>query len=132
MNKTGIIFLMFFFTFLTSSLFSQEKTSWKEMEDFHGVMSSTFHPAEEDNLQPVKSNAGNLLKKAKAWQKSSVPQGFNAAATKPILKNLVKQCTVIKEAVAQKKSDAELKVLITEAHEVFHEIKEKCLIPEKK
>ena len=95
-------------------------------EDFHAVMSVTFHPAEDDNLQPLKEKSGDLLKTATAWQKGPVPQGYNAAVTKPILKRLVKQCNIINKAVTAGKSDVELKKLITEGHDIFHEIKEKC------
>jgi hypothetical protein len=126
MKKTKIGLLMMLFIFLSGIAFSQQP-AWKEMEDFHAVMSVTFHPAEDDNLQPVKEKAGDLLRKAMDWQQAVVPQGFNGEATKPILKKLVKQCKALKTAVEKKKPDAELKKMITEAHEVFHEIKEKCV-----
>lgn len=126
MKKVQILFLMMVFSFLSLTGFSQKEAKWNEMEDFHAVMSTTFHPAEEDNLQPVKEKAGDLVKRAKAWEKSLAPEGFNGVATKPILKRLVQHCKVIKSAVGKNKTDAELKTLITEGHEIFHEIKEKC------
>lgn len=45
----------------TSSVYSQE-AKWQQMEDFHAVMSVTFHPAEDDNLQPLKEKSGDLSK----------------------------------------------------------------------
>ncbi len=126
MKKVQVSFLMFIFSLLTLTVYSQQTAEWKGMEDFHAVMSTTFHPSEENNLQPLKEKAGDLLNKAKAWQKSAVPQGYNSSLTKPILKRLVQQCKVIKEAVEKKKPDTELKAMIAEAHEIFHEIKEKC------
>lgn len=96
------------------------------MDNFHSVMSATFHPAEENKLQPVKDSAAALLAKAKAWQKAAVPAGYNAGVTKPILKKLVNQCTVISQSVKAKKTDAVLKQQITTAHDIFHEIMEKC------
>jgi hypothetical protein len=110
---------------LTTVAFSQ-KAEWKEMNDFHKVMGGTFHPAEENKLQPLKDNATELVLKAKTWQSSAVPAGFNAAATKPILKKLVKQCKGIEKSVKKNKSDADLKSMITAAHDTFHEIMEKC------
>lgn len=126
MKKVQFLFMVLFFSFLSLTGYSQQQAEWKGMEDFHAVMSTTFHPSEENNLQPLKEKAGDLLSKAKAWQKSVVPLGFNSSLTKPVLKRLVKQCKVIKEAVGKNKTDAELKIMITEAHEIFHEIKEKC------
>lgn len=105
---------------------AQEKKNWVEMHQFHSVMGKSFHPAEEGKLQPLKDNAAQLLEKAEAWQKSVVPQGYNKTVTAPILKDLVAQCKVIKKAVADKKSDEELTKLITKAHDIFHEIMEKC------
>jgi|CXWL01.1.fsa_nt_gi hypothetical protein len=126
MKKVQILFLMGILSLLRLTAYSQQTASWKEMEDFHVVMSTTFHPAEEDNLQPLKEKAGDLVSRAKAWEKSAAPGGFNGSVTKPILKRLVQQCKVIKEAVGKDKTDAELKLMISEAHEIFHEIKEKC------
>lgn len=105
--------------------FSQKK-EWKEMHDFHAVIGKLFHPAEENKLQPTRDSASLLLTQAKLWQKSVVPEGYNAAVTKPILKKLVSRCTVLVKAVKQKQTDEELKALITGVHETFHEIMEKC------
>ena len=117
---------MFIFSLLTITVYAQQTVSWKEKEDFHAVMSTTFHPSEENNLQPVKEKADDLVNWAKAWEKSVAPVGFNGSVTKPILKRLVKKCKVMKEAVGKNKTDTELKTMITAAHEIFHEIKEKC------
>jgi hypothetical protein len=89
-------------------------------------MSPTFHPAEENNLKPTRENAQKLLLVAQKWQKSKVPAGFNAVLAQPILKKLVKDCSMVAQAVKAKKSDAELKQLMTKAHDTFHEFAEKC------
>jgi len=125
MKKVKALFMMFAISLATLSVYSQE-AKWQQMEDFHGVMSVTFHPAEDDNLKPLKEKSGALAANAKAWQKGAVPEGFNAGVTKPILKRLVKQCNAINKAVADGKPDEELKKMIIEAHDIFHEIKEKC------
>lgn len=105
--------------------FAQQK-NWKEMHDFHAVMSMTYHPADEGDFKPLKENAGELVAKAKAWQASAVPQGYNAALAKPILKNLVGQCEKLEQLVKKGAADAELKKEITTAHDIFHELMEKC------
>ena len=130
MKKVQNLFLILIFSLITLTAHAQEATSWKAMDDFHAVMSTTFHPADDGNLQPLKEKAGDLLNKATSWQKSAVPSGYNGELTVPILKRLVKQCRKIKGAVKSNNTDAELKSMITEAHEIFHEIKEKCLKPD--
>jgi hypothetical protein len=125
--KSRILYLMAaIIFFIATNVSAQEKKDWKEMHNFHAVMSKTFHPAEEGKLQPLKDSATLLLAKAKAWQQSTVPQGYNAKVTAPILKQLVTKCTELQKAVAAKKDDKTLTKLITEAHEIFHEIMEKC------
>ena len=122
---SGILFLALF-AFLPKNGVAQAKADWKEMHDFHEVMSTTFHPAEEGNLKPLREKADLLYTRAKAWKASAVPAGYNAAKTADTLKRLVKQCKSVKKAVKANKTDAELTAMITEAHEVFHEIMEKC------
>lgn len=112
--------------FISTSLMAQEKKDWKEMHLFHAVMGKTFHSAEEGKLQPLKDSSIALVTRAQAWQKSKVPTGYNATVTAPILKKLVAKCTEVQKAVAAKKDDKTLTQLITEAHDIFHEIMEKC------
>ncbi|MDI1353595.1 MAG: hypothetical protein PSX36_01665 [bacterium] len=109
---------------------AQKKAQWKELSDFHNVMSKTFHPAEEGNLQPLKDNSADLLAKARIWQISVYPAGYKVDETKIVLAELTSKCDEVNRAVIAKKSDAELKKLITEAHDVFHQVAEKCRQPE--
>lgn len=103
-----------------------KKASWAEMKAFHGVMSISFHSAEDNNLKPLRDSSLSLVTRAKAWQASAVPEGYKADVAKPILEKLVKQCEDINKAVGKNKSDADLKEMITKAHDTFHEIMEKC------
>jgi hypothetical protein len=102
------------------------KAKWQEMHDFHDVMSESFHSAEDKNLAPLKEKSGLLVERAKAWQKSPVPAGYKPKETALVLKRLVKQCKKVDKMVKKGKSDAELFAGINAAHDVFHEIMEKC------
>ncbi len=110
---------------LTTLLLCAQKKEWKQMEDFHSVMSKSYHPVEEDNFQPVKDNVDALIQKAQAWQASAIPSGYNKKLVKQKLDKLVNDCKAVKEAIAQKKNNGDLKKLITVAHKTFHEIMEK-------
>lgn len=99
---------------------------WKELQNFHTVMAKTFHPAEEGNLKPLKENATELVSKAKEWQAAAVPAGYKKEETAKVLTALVAKCTEIEKAVKAKADDKKLTSLITEAHDVFHQIAEKC------
>jgi hypothetical protein len=112
---------------LPVALFAQQKKAvWPEMKTFHSYMASTFHPAEEGNLAPLKAKADILLVAAQRWNQSAIPNNFKPEETKMELTKLVAQCNTIKEAVAAKKNDKELTMLITDAHDIFHKIVGEC------
>jgi len=119
------LFLFAVVAILSIASYAQQP-EWKQMEEFHSVMSKTFHPAEEGNLKPTKDNAAELVAKAKTWESSAVPAGYDAKAAKPILKKLVESCNAVQAGVKAKKTDKELVVLMTTAHDAFHEFAEKC------
>lgn len=103
-----------------------KKAPWKEMHDFHDVMSITFHSAEDKNFAPLKEKSALLVERAEAWKKSVVPAGYKPKVTSQVLKRLVKQCKAVDKLVEKGKSDEALFAGITKAHDIFHEIMEKC------
>ena len=111
---------------MTVSIGVAGETEWKEMEAFHTVMAVTFHPAEDGDLKPVREKAGELVAKARSWQESPVPQGYDHEKTAKSLKALVDKCNRVEAAVKAKGSDAELTTLITDAHDAFHAIIGEC------
>jgi hypothetical protein len=105
---------------------AQEKKSWKEMNEFHSVMSATFHPSEEGKLEPIKGRSQEMLDKATVWQKSTAPEGYDKKAVEKSLKKLVDGCTELNKLVKAKAADEVIKKKLAELHDVFHEIMEKC------
>ena len=105
---------------------AQQKEKWKEMENFHGVMSTTFHPAEEGKFEPIRTRSAEMVEKAVAWKNSTAPGGYNQEAVQKILVKLVKGAKKVNNLVKKSASDADLKEQLTELHEIFHEITEKC------
>lgn len=49
-------------TAMTASTENSDK--WNEMSAFHDVMSATFHPMQEGDLNPIRSRAGEMAAKA--------------------------------------------------------------------
>lgn len=116
-----------FIFFLSATGFAQtKKVAWPEMKTFHSFMAATFHPSEDGNLAPLKQKADSLAIVAKMWQVSAIPSNYKPAETKSALENLVAKTTEINNAVAANKSDADLKKLIAEAHDIFHHIAGEC------
>ena len=105
---------------------AQQKAKWKELDAFHEVMSKTFHPAEEGKLEPIRSRSAEMLEKAIAWKNSTAPEGYDKTVVMENLKKLVKGAKEINKMVHKNASDKELKEELSELHDVFHEIVEKC------
>ena len=105
---------------------AQQKAKWQELDAFHEVMSKTFHPAEEGKLEPIRSRSAEMVEKAIAWKNSAAPEGYDKTAVLENLKKLVKGAKEIDKMVKKNASDKELKEELSELHDVFHEIVEKC------
>lgn len=99
---------------------------WKEMDDYHMVMSMTFHPAEDGDLKPIMAESGDLAQKAIAWKKSAIPAQFNKPEIKKSLALLVKESKALDKMVKKNKPEAEIKQALFTLHDRFHEIMEKC------
>ena len=124
--KKLVAALLMTFIFVTAVQAQTKKAEWKEMHDFHGVMGSTFHPAEEGNLQPIRTRSQEMVDKAVAWQKSDAPEGYSKKAVKTTLKKLVSGAKEIDGLVKSNATDKVLTDKLTALHDVFHEIMEKC------
>ncbi len=105
---------------------AQKKAKWQELDAFHEVMSKTFHPAEEGKLDPIRTRSQEMLDRAVAWKNSTAPEGYDKSAVLKNLKKLVRGSKEINKMVRKNASDNELKEELTELHDVFHEIVEKC------
>lgn len=99
---------------------------WAELKKFHGLMSSSFHPAEEGNFAPLRAKADSMFMVAQAWQESAIPSNYKVEETKAALKELVIRVAAVRKAVEANRTDADLKKLIVEAHEAFHKIVGEC------
>lgn len=103
-----------------------QKQTWKELEDFHSVMSQTFHPSEEGNLAPVKARSGELAEKAALLKKSDIPSSYQKPGVKESLTLLAKESKALDKMVRKQKPDAEITRALNALHERFHEVVEKC------
>jgi len=113
--------------FVPAVCFGQtDKKVWAELKAFHTLMSSSFHPAEEGNYAPLRSNAEGLFRAAKKLRESPVPNSYKVAETKDAIRKLLIECGALHKAVVANKTDADIKILITEAHNTLHKIEGEC------
>jgi hypothetical protein len=85
-------------------------------------MSTTFHPSEEGNLEPIKRRSEEMLKKAEEWMKSTPPPEFNNPIVKKKLKLLFKESKALDKLVKSKAKDEKIKSALAKLHDRFHEI----------
>lgn len=112
--------------FVTKSANAQEKAKWAEKDAFHKIMSQTFHPAEEGKLEPIRTRSQEMVDAAVAWKNSTVPVGYENVNITKDLKELVKGAKKLHKNVQKNTSDNDLKEELTELHDLFHKITEKC------
>lgn len=99
---------------------------WPQAKTFHEVMSKTFHPSEEGNLEPIKTRIGEMVKKAEDWANTKAPEGFDKPTIKAGLANLVKESKELEKEINSKASDETIKKELSNLHEVFHGIIGEC------
>jgi superoxide dismutase len=104
-----------------------EKDAWKELKDFHKVMSQTFHPAEENNLTPIRERSQEMLEKALALQNGKIPASFDTPEIKKAISNLVTGAEELHKLNKKKTKDAVLKEKLTSLHDAFHVIQGLCI-----
>ena len=99
---------------------------WPAIKAFHEVMSQTFHPAEEGNLEPIKSRSEELMNKAANVLKSDIPAEYKTPKILASAEKLQMKSKALHKMVQAKASDAEITKSLTELHDVFHEIVGLC------
>ncbi len=125
-NSIKTVFL-FFFLLLVNLGFSQGKfDKWPELKAFHAVMSSTFHPSEKGDLEPIKKRAAELAEKAKALAAAKIPDEFNKKEIIEAIKKLSNDSQALAKLVSSKGSDETIKADLAKLHDTFHLIVEKC------
>lgn len=93
---------------------------WPELKAFHKVMSQTFHPSEEGNLEPIKTRSGEMVAQANILSKSKIPAEFNSKEVVAAVNKLAVDSKKLDKLVKAKKSDAEITAALTKLHDTFH------------
>jgi putative intracellular protease/amidase len=99
---------------------------WKALDEYHKVMSSTFHPAEKGDLKPLFQQANDLAAKATLLKNAPIPAALQKDGLPKTIALLEKESKALALLVKAKKSEEELKKAITKLHDRFHEIMEQC------
>lgn len=125
MKKTSILVFLMSFAYLLQAQSIWDK--WKELKEFHVVMSQTFHPSEEGNLEPIKKRSSEMAEKANLLAKSAIPKEYNTPKIKEAVKKLQKGSKELDAFIkSSKATDEGIKQKLSALHDVFHEIVGLC------
>lgn len=99
---------------------------WQALKDFHKVMSQTFHPSEEGDLQPIKTRSKEMILKAEVLKKSLIPAEFNKKEVIKAIDELVVGSKKLDKLISSKSDDAKIGQSLNDLHDVFHKIVGLC------
>jgi hypothetical protein len=99
---------------------------WPQLKAFHGVMSQTFHPSEDGNLEPIKTRSAEMMAKADTLQKSKIPSEFDNKDVRAAISKLAIDSKKLHELILAKGTDIAIKKALSDLHDTFHLIVEKC------
>ncbi|GIV44193.1 MAG: hypothetical protein KatS3mg035_1316 [Bacteroidia bacterium] len=99
---------------------------WIAIKEFHKVMSSTFHPSEEGDLEPIKKRSQELLNKAQNLKIAPIPDELKSKVNMTTIDKLIKDCEKVHKLVKSKAKDTEITKALNQAHDTFHEIIGQC------
>lgn len=128
MNTKIILFILCFALMAIQQVAAQSIfDKWAELKSFHGVMSQTFHPAEEGNLAPIKSRSGEMVEKANTLAKAAIPTEYQTPQIVAAVKKLKKGSKALHKLVRNKATtDVQITKSLSALHDVFHEIVGLC------
>ncbi len=118
--KFFTVFCVLFFSF--QSLSAQtiiEK--WPEIKSFHEVMSQTYHPSEEGNLNPIKTRIDEMVKNAAALQ-TNTPKEFNTPEIIASVKKIYSDSVALQKLISEKAGDETITTALKDLHDEFHKI----------
>lgn len=100
--------------------------NWPEIKAFHKVMSQTFHPSEEGNLQPIKERSAEMAEKATTLKTTQIPTPFNKKEIIAAINTLAKDSKALDKLVKSKATDDKIIKALNDLHDVFHTIVGLC------
>ncbi|MBI2408612.1 MAG: hypothetical protein HYV19_09965 [Gemmatimonadetes bacterium] len=103
------------------------KSGWAELDAFHSLLMSTWHPAMKDSLAMARTLAPQLVVSAEAWAKSKGPASCDNAAVRKALPGIVADAKAYAKVVADKRNDAAVKGALKKVHDGFDAAGKPCV-----
>jgi hypothetical protein len=108
----------------SSNVFAGEK--WAELEAFHKIMSTTYHPAEENNFEPIKTRIGEMVEAASKMNTNTVPAEYNKQDILAAAKKLETDSKALEVKINAGAANEEIFKDLNALHDTFHTIVGLC------
>lgn len=120
-------FVVLSFIFVAQTISAQSTfEKWPAIKNFHGVMSQTFHPAEEGDFAPIKARSEEMMTKASLVVKSDIPASFKTDAIVASAGRLESKSAALHKLVTSGATNDVIFKSLNDLHDTFHEIVGLC------
>ena len=106
--KIKIVSLIVFLCLATSITAQTTIDKWTAMNDLQVTVTQTFHPAEEGNIEPLKSRSEELMNKANDLLQLDIPEEYRTKEILTLSENLLAKTKTLHASVVAKAFDEEL------------------------
>ncbi|MDP1890279.1 MAG: hypothetical protein Q8K55_05255, partial [Gemmatimonadaceae bacterium] len=103
------------------------KSGWNELDAFHTLLMSVWHPAQKDSLTMARTLAPTLAASAAAWEKSKGPAACDNAAARKALPGIVTDAKSYANAASTTANDAAVKAALKKVHDGFETVGKPCM-----
>ncbi len=103
-------------------------TGWGELDALHGMLMTTWHPAEKDSLALARSLAPALASVTDAWTRSKGPASCDNAAARKLMPVVAADVKAYVVEVARKGTDADVKAALKRVHDGFEKVAMPCMM----
>lgn len=103
------------------------KSGWNELDAFHTLLMSVWHPALKDSLTMARTLAPTLAASAVAWEKSKGPAACDNAAARKALPGIVTDAKTYANVAGTKANDAAVKAALKKVHDGFETVGKPCM-----
>ena len=103
------------------------KSGWGELDAFHTLLMSVWHPAQKDSLAMARSLAPTLVASAEAWARSKGPAACDNVAARKALPGIVTDAKTYANVAATKANDAAVKAALKKVHDGFETVGKPCM-----
>ena len=118
--KSLIIVILFFSLQSISAQVITDK--WKSMNDYHALLFTSLKSAEDGNFKVIKSNSGELLKKADLLEVTTMPQDIRSPQVEHAIILLKNQTKFVDDLVKNKAPNAEIMRAFQNLYDIYNRV----------